>query len=74
MKFSLVFLGLICLGLANVTATHAQIATPEEIRFYTLEWEGERFPDGRPKLSQNLLARLDNTPLGEAWGVPRGHG
>jgi regulator of RNase E activity RraA len=74
MKNSLMFLGLICLGLTDVTALHAQIATPEEIGFYTLEWEGERFPDGRPKLSPDLLERLKNISIEEAWGVLRGEG
>jgi regulator of RNase E activity RraA len=74
MKNSLVFLGLICLGMANITVSHAQVATPEETRFYTLEWEGERFPDGRPKLSQNLLERLKHISIEEAWGVLRGEG
>jgi regulator of RNase E activity RraA len=74
MKNSLMFLGLICLGLTDVTALRAQIATPEEIGFYTLEWEGERFPDGRPKLSPDLLERLKNISIEEAWGVLRGEG
>jgi regulator of RNase E activity RraA len=74
MKNSLVFLSLFCLGLADVTVCHAQIATPLEIDFYTLEWEGERFPDGRPKLSPDLLERLKNISIEEAWGVLRGEG
>jgi 4-hydroxy-4-methyl-2-oxoglutarate aldolase len=74
MKYSIVFLALIVAGLASTTAAHAQIATPDEIRFYTQEWEGERLPDGRPKLSQNLLERLKNISIEEAWGVLRGEG
>ena len=74
MKNSIVFLSLIYLGLTDVAVAHAQIATPEEIKFYTLEWEGERFPDGRPKLSQDLLERLRNISIEEAWGVLRGEG
>ena len=74
MKSSLMLLSLICLGLADVTAIHAQIATPEDVTFYTLEWEGERFPDGRPKLSPGLLERLKNISIEEAWGVLRGEG
>lgn len=74
MKTSQTFLCLICLGLASVSAAQTQIATPDEVRFYTLEWEGDRFPDGRPRLSQNLLERLKNISIEEAWGVLRGHG
>ncbi len=74
MKSLLRFLGLICLGLVDITVAEAQIATPEEITFYTLEWEGERLPDGRPKLSQELLERLKHISIEEAWGVLRGKG
>ncbi len=31
--------------------SHAQFFnTPEELIYYTAEWQGERFPDGRPKV------------------------
>ena len=31
--------------------------TKEQMMFYTSEWKGERFPDGRPKVPDNLLKR-----------------
>jgi len=46
----------------------------EMMEFYTAEWEGERYPDGRPKVSENLLQRLKNISIEEAWGVLRGEG
>lgn len=52
----------------------AQIASVEEIQFYTREWDGERHPDGRPKVSEDLLNRLVNISIEEAWGVMRGEG
>src|SRR5210317_649173 len=48
--------------------------TEETIKFYTEEWTGERFPDGRPKVSDDLLKRLKNISIEEAWGVMRGEG
>lgn len=33
----------------------------------TSEWKGERFPDGRPRVSDDLLKRLSNITLEEAW-------
>lgn len=42
--------------------------------FLTAEWEGERFPDGRPKVPDDLLDRLKNVSIEEAWGVLRGAG
>ena len=40
----------------------------------TREWKGERFPDGRPKVPDDVLARLKNTTAEEAWGTLRRHG
>ena len=65
---------MICLFISGIQETQSQIADPEEIRFLTLEWEGERFPDGRPRLSQDLLDRLKNISIEEAWGVLREEG
>jgi regulator of RNase E activity RraA len=74
MKNATTLLCLIWFGLVGASEINGQIATPDEVRFYTLEWDGERFPDGRPKLSQNLLERLKNISIEEAWGVLRGSG
>jgi hypothetical protein len=49
-------------------------STPEQIRLLTSEWNGERFPDGRPKVSDALLERLKNISIEEAWGVLRNKG
>jgi len=35
----------------------------------TREWKGERFRDGRPKVSDEVLERLKNTTAEEAWGT-----
>jgi 4-hydroxy-4-methyl-2-oxoglutarate aldolase len=35
----------------------------------TREWKGERFPDGRPKVPDEVLDRLKNTSAEEAWGT-----
>ena len=40
---------------------YAQTITKEEIIFLTSEWKGERFPDGRPKISDELIARARKT-------------
>ena len=42
-------------------------ATPEYIKALTSKWEGERFPDGRPKIPDELLERLKKIKLEEAW-------
>jgi len=42
-------------------------SSPEYIKALTAEWTGERFADGRPKVSDNLLERLKSITLEEAW-------
>jgi 4-hydroxy-4-methyl-2-oxoglutarate aldolase len=48
--------------------------TPEYIKALTPEWKGERFADGRPKVSDEILARLKNVSLEDAWAVLRNKG
>jgi len=49
-------------------------SSPEYIKALTPEWKGERFPDGRPKVSDAILDRLRNISIEEAWGVLRNKG
>jgi regulator of RNase E activity RraA len=44
------------------------------MKFYTPEWQGERDAGGRPIVSEELLDRLLNLSIEEAWGVLRGEG
>ncbi|WP_028610758.1 RraA family protein [Paenibacillus harenae] len=41
---------------------------PEDIIQLTPLWEGERFPNGRPKVSGDILRRMRKITLEEAWG------
>lgn len=50
----------------------AQQVSPEELIYLTPEWEGERFPDGRPKVPDDILERMKLVTLEEAWSVLRG--
>jgi regulator of RNase E activity RraA len=49
-------------------------SSPEYIKALTAEWKGERFPDGRPKVSDTILKRLKGISIEEAWGVLRNKG
>lgn len=49
-------------------------SSPEYIKTLTADWKGERFADGRPKVSDALLYRLKNVAMEEAWGYLRGQG
>ncbi|MBM3883000.1 MAG: RraA family protein [Verrucomicrobia bacterium] len=41
---------------------------------YTPSWRGDRFPDGRPKVRDDLLERMKPVSIEEAWAVCRRHG
>jgi regulator of RNase E activity RraA len=49
---------------------HAQRvgATPEYVKMLTFEWKGERFADGRPKVPDLVLERLQTCTLEQIWG------
>jgi regulator of RNase E activity RraA len=46
----------------------------EELIEYTREWTGERFPDGRPRVPDDVLERIKDVTITQAWGVLRGVG
>jgi len=41
----------------------------EDIIQLTPEWKGERFPDGRPRVPDDILRRMKNVRTEEAWSV-----
>ncbi|MDH4092673.1 MAG: RraA family protein [Cyclobacteriaceae bacterium] len=49
-------------------------APPEYVKALTAEWKGERSPDGRPKVSDDMLVRLQNATLEQIWGYLRNKG
>ena len=48
--------------------------TPQDVIKYTPDWHGERFPDGRPKVPDDILDRMKTVTLEEAWATLRGAG
>ncbi|MGB1718941.1 MAG: RraA family protein, partial [Candidatus Latescibacterota bacterium] len=48
--------------------------SPEELIEYTPEWQGERFDDGRPKVPDDIVERMRQVTITQAWGVVRGDG
>jgi regulator of RNase E activity RraA len=45
--------------------------TREDVIKYTPDWHGERFPDGRPKVPDEILDRMKKVTLEEAWASLR---
>jgi regulator of RNase E activity RraA len=68
----------ILLAIASVTlqvpVASGQQIPQEELLFLTPAWEGERFEDGRPRVSDDILERMQLVTLEEAWAVLRGEG
>ena len=52
----------------------AQSIPKEELIYLTSDWKGERFPDGRPKLSDELLERAKHVGIEEAWTILNNEG
>ena len=55
-------------ALAQVKMSH------EQMMFYTSEWKGERFPDGRPRVPAALLARAVDVSIEDVWEFLRDKG
>ncbi|HET9487276.1 MAG TPA: RraA family protein [Chryseosolibacter sp.] len=43
-------------------------STPEMVKNWTSQWKGERLEDGRPKVPDIVLERLQNCTLEQIWG------
>jgi len=66
---------LACLFLAAMQAfAQPGIFTKEHLIQYTAEWDGPRFEDGRPKVGDDILERMKEVTLEEAWAVLRNQG
>ena len=57
-----------------IGSINAQQISKEELIYLTREWKGERFEDGRPKVSQDLLNRMRLVTHDEAWAVMKNEG
>lgn len=55
--------------LAGAVLAQTTIYPKEEILFLTSEWDGERFEDGRPKISDELIERAQDIRVEEAWQI-----
>jgi regulator of RNase E activity RraA len=66
---------LMCCALLWAAPASSQVKmTHDQMLFYTSEWKGERFPDGRPKLPDSLLKRAVDMTIEDVWEYLREHG
>src|SRR4051812_44989218 len=54
--------------LNQLSAQSVQISK-EELIALTPEWKGERFPDGRPKVPDDIIRRMKAVSVEEAWAT-----
>ncbi|MFP4093741.1 MAG: RraA family protein [Cyclobacteriaceae bacterium] len=67
-------LALLAMLLLIQTQLFAQTISREQMELYTPLWEGERFPDGRPKVPDDILERMRQVTHEEAWAVMKNEG
>ena len=73
MKFNTAILFVFLCTVLFATSS-AQTISKEELIFLTSEWKGERFPDGRPKIPDQLLERAKRIMVDDAWTVLKNEG
>ncbi|SHE73230.1 Regulator of RNase E activity RraA [Fodinibius roseus] len=61
-----------CLGLQ--LPANGQTIPKEKLIALTPQWEGERFEDGRPRVPDHILERMEHVTIEEAWGIIRREG
>ena len=74
MKKALLMVLIVCTAFAVSPAFGQVKQSREQIVFYTSQWKGDRFPDGRPKLPDDLLKRAGSMTIEDIWGYLEGHG
>jgi regulator of RNase E activity RraA len=70
------FIMILLIVIASVRQLHSQQVqiTKEELIALTPEWKGERFPDGRPKVPDDIIRRMKPVTIEEAWAILNGAG
>lgn len=74
MKIPAFFTLLLVLSFNCITFAQEVSLSKSTLIALTPKWEGERFPDGRPRVSDELLERLKSITLEQAWSVLKGEG
>jgi len=64
----LLFILIMAVFVKQINAQHVQI-TKEELIALTPEWKGDRFPDGRPKVPDDIIRRMKSVSVEEAWAT-----
>jgi regulator of RNase E activity RraA len=74
MKTNFAFLIALVCSLCCNSYLFSQTLSRDELIFLTSDWKGERFADGRPKISDDLLKRAKSIGIDDAWTVLKNEG
>jgi regulator of RNase E activity RraA len=71
-----ILVGAFCtLAIISTMQVPAQVKTTrQQILFYTSDWKGERFPDGRPKIPDSVVQRAAEVTMEDLWDFLENHG
>lgn len=65
---------ILCLLVSPLINAQNLTLSRQDMIALTPKWQGERFPDGRPRVPDDILERMKKIPLEQAWGVLRAEG
>src|SRR6188472_3144639 len=70
------FLMILLIVMVSVEQLHSQQVqiTKEQLIALTPLWTGERFPDGRPKVPDDIMKRMKSVSVEEAWATMKNAG
>jgi regulator of RNase E activity RraA len=68
----ILFIAVLVLSAARLMSQ--TVISGDMMKFYTSQWDGERFSDGRPKVPEDLIVRLKDISLEDIWGTLRNEG
>lgn len=73
MKNKMIILAALLLAALHLQAQQVTL-TADQIKLLTADWKGERSPDGRPRVADDVLERFKNVGIEDVWGFLRGKG
>jgi regulator of RNase E activity RraA len=70
------FMAILLIVIASCKQLHSQQVqiTKEQLIALTPLWAGDRFPDGRPKVADDIMKRMKSVSVEEAWAVMKNAG
>src|ERR1700737_362433 len=74
MKHMLRFAAIACTFVCAMPAFAQVKMSHDQMMFYTSDWKGERFADGRPKVPDDLLKRALDVSIEDVWQFLRNKG